>query len=150
MEISGSQELASVDSSPSSDLEFSDSDSLDELSTVSSQSPVLTDSGDDSFVSVPSRSFHRALETGEVSGRKRYSFICIDANVIVTVRRCRTCHIFMPPRSFHCRMCDWWEIVGVYTQLRARIRSSLSLDRQLHRRPQPSLLRRIHGRLACH
>ena len=39
---------------------------------------------------------------------KFFSYICIDQNSIVTVRRCRNCHIFMPPRSFHCRMCDWY------------------------------------------
>ncbi|KAK8815904.1 hypothetical protein WA538_005025, partial [Blastocystis sp. DL] len=107
MEIESTQDLARSDSSPNSDVELSYTDSLDEKSSMSSQSLVLlADSPEESFVSVPSRSFHQAIEAGDASGVKRSSFICIDANVIVTVRRCRICHIFMPPRSFHCRMCD--------------------------------------------
>ena len=150
MEIESTQDLARSDSSPNSDVELSYTDSLDEKSSMSSQSLVLlADSPEESFVSVPSRSFHQAIEAGDASGVKRSSFICIDANVIVTVRRCRICHIFMPPRSFHCRMCDWWVIAEGYTQLRAGIRPPLSLGRQLHRHPQPLLLRRIHGRLVC-
>lgn len=43
-----------------------------------------------------------------ISPHKLFSFICIDQNSIVPVRYCRYCHIFMPPRSFHCRICNWY------------------------------------------
>lgn len=48
--------------------------------------------------------------------RQLFSFICIENDAIValpccsdaqiTLKRCRSCHLYMPPRAFHCRSCD--------------------------------------------
>lgn len=44
------------------------------------------------------------------------SYICLYDNTVVmndtviiiqvTLKRCKICHIYMPPRSFHCRICN--------------------------------------------
>ena len=60
---------------------------------------------------VTAHSFVAKSHSGDaerISPHKLFSFICIDQNSIVPVRYCRYCHIFMPPRSFHCRICNWY------------------------------------------
>ena len=34
------------------------------------------------------------------------SYICHYNNTIISLKRCTICHIYQPPRSYHCRFCD--------------------------------------------
>ena len=35
------------------------------------------------------------------------AYICIYDNQIISLRYCRICKIYQPPRSYHCSQCHW-------------------------------------------
>ena len=35
------------------------------------------------------------------------AYICIYDNQIISLRYCRICKIYQPPRSYHCSQCNW-------------------------------------------